>query len=166
MDVAYLKLRIDIKAEYKQYRKQYEYAKKEIKKDEIKDIFDSFKEFFKRDGSFKFKENEHSVTAEYKDHAIVLDIDVYKNLESTDFIIEGDIETFEGETFEFLVIAVCSKEEPEVSADYESDEQDKMLHATTYYKEFLDEKIIYQFKYTIKDREQEFNTMQELMLAL
>lgn len=166
MDLAYLKLKIDIKAEYKQYGKQYEYAKKEIKKDEIKNIFDSFKEFFKKDGSFKFKENEHSVTAEYKDHAIVMDIDVYKNLDSNDFTIEGDIETFEGEVFEFLVIAVCDKEEPEVSADFENDDQDKMLHATAYYKEFIDNKIMYQFKYTIKGREQEFNTMQEMMIAL
>lgn len=48
MDLAYLKLKIDIKAEYKQYGKQYEYAKKEIKKDEIKIYLTVLKSSLKR----------------------------------------------------------------------------------------------------------------------
>ena len=64
MDLGYLKIKIDIKTEYDEYKKKYEYKKKELKKAEIKKLFDDFKEFFKTDGSFKFKENEHSIAAE------------------------------------------------------------------------------------------------------
>ena len=46
MDVGYLKIKIDIKTEHDELKKRYEYKKKELKKEEIKKVFDGFKDFF------------------------------------------------------------------------------------------------------------------------
>lgn len=164
MDLGYLKIRIDIKTEYDEYKKKYNYKKKEIKKEEIKKLFDDFKEFFKRDGSFKFKENEHSIVAEYKEHGIKLDMDVYKNIESEDYNMIGTIDTFENEVIEFVVEGVCNKDHTLQPAFANEDE--RMIHDTRYYKDFLDGDISYTFIYKIKGRDDEYKNMQELMLAL
>lgn len=160
MDIEYLKIRIDIKTEHDEYKKKFEYRKKEIKKEEVKKIFEDFKDFFKEDGNFKFRENEHSVTAEYKDHGITLDIDVYKTLDNKDFNIEGFIKTFENEIFEFEAEAICNKEP--IASQHVSG-QEKLLHDTGFYKGFDKGEIFYTFKYRLKGREQKFDTIQELM---
>jgi uncharacterized DUF497 family protein len=164
MDLGYLKIRIDIKTEYDEYKKKYNYKKKELKKEEIKKLFDDFKEFFKRDGSFKFKENEHSIVAEYKEHGIKLDMDVYKNIESEDYNMIGTIDTFENEVIEFVVVGVCNQDHTLQPAFANEDEH--MIHDTRYYKDFLDGDISYTFIYKIKGRNEEYKNMQELMLAL
>ena len=38
MDLGYLKLKIDIKSEYEEYRKKYNFKKKETKKEEVKNM--------------------------------------------------------------------------------------------------------------------------------
>lgn len=164
MDLGYLKIRIDIKTEYDEYKKKYNYKKKEIKKEEVKKLFDDFKEFFKRDGSFKFKENEHSIVAEYKEHGIKLDMDVYKNIESEDYNMIGTIDTFENEVIEFVVEGVCNQDHTLQPAFANEDEH--MIHDTRYYKDFLDGDISYTFIYKIKGKNEEYKNMQELMLAL
>lgn len=164
MDLGYLKIRIDIKTEYDEFKKKYNYKKKEIKKEEVKRLFDDFKEFFKRDGSFKFKENEHSVVAEYKEHGIKLDMDIYKNVESEDYNMIGTIDTFENEVIEFSVQGVCNQDHTLQPAFANEDE--RMVHTTRYFKDFLDGEISYTFIYKLKGREEEYNNMQELMLAL
>lgn len=164
MDLGYLKIRIDIKTEYDEYKKKYNYKKKELKKEEVKKLFDDFKEFFKRDGSFKFKENEHSIAAEYKEHGIKLDMDVYKNVDSEDFNMTGTIDTFENEVIEFTVQGVCNKDHTLQPALVNEDE--RMVHDTRYFKDFLDGDISYTFIYSIKGRDEEYKNMQELMLAL
>ena len=45
-------------------------------------------------------------------------------------------------------------------------EQERMVYDTRYYKDFLDDEISYTFVYKIKGREEEYLSMQELMLAL
>ena len=164
MDVGYLKIKIDIKTEYDELKKRYEYKKKELKKEEIKKVFDGFKEFFKIDGNFKFKENEHSITAEYKDHGIKLEMDIYKNIDAADFNLDGTITTYEKECYGFLVEGWCNKELTLQPSDI--DEQERMVHDTRFYKDFLDEEVTYSFAYKINGRDEEFQSMQELMLAL
>jgi hypothetical protein len=164
MDVGYLKIKIDIKAEYDEYRKKHDYKRKEIKKEEIKRLFEAFKDFFKQDGHFKFKENEHSITAEYKDHGITLDIDLYKNIDSPDFNIEGFVKTYEKDTFEFIAEGISNKEMMLEQVD--ADEQEKMVHATRFYKDFLEGDLVYNYRYRIKGREEIFASMNELLLAL
>lgn len=164
MDLGYLKIKIDIKTEYDEYKKKYEYKKKELKKAEIKKLFDDFKEFFKTDGSFKFKENEHSIAAEYKDHYVKLEMDIYKNVDSEDFNMTGTIKTFEKEVFEFTVEGECNKDLALQPAFV--DEEEHMVHDTRFFKDFLDGDISYTFKYKIKGREGVFQNMQELMLEL
>ncbi|HYD91213.1 MAG TPA: hypothetical protein VEA37_06955 [Flavobacterium sp.] len=164
MDLGYLKIKIDIKTEHDEFKKRYEYKKKELKKDEIKKVFDGFKEFFKSDGNFKFKENEHSIIAEYKDHGIKLEMDIYKNIDAAGFNLDGTITTYEKECYGFMVEGRCNKEltlqPPEV------DEQERMVHDTRFYKDFLDDEITYSFIFKINGREEEYPSMQELMLAL
>lgn len=164
MDIGYLKIKIDIKTEYEEYKKKYEYKKKELKKEELKKVFDGFKDFFKADGHFKFRENEHSVAAEYKDHAIKLDIDIYKNIDNPDFNLTGTIKTFEKDVFEFLVEGICNKDIPLQPAYV--DEQERMVHDTRYFKDLLDDETTYTFIYKIKGREEIFKSMQELMFTL
>ena len=164
MDIGYLKIKIDIKTENEEYKKRYEYKKKELKKEELKKVFDGFKDFFREDGHFKFRENEHSVAAEYKDNAIKLEMDIYKNIDNPDFNLEGTITTFEKDTFEFLVEGVCNKEIPLQPAHV--DEQERMVHDTRYFKDFLDDETTYTFIYKIRGREEAYRSMQELMFAL
>lgn len=164
MDLGYLKIKIDIKTEYDEYKKKYEYKKKELKKSEIKRLFDDFKEFFKTDGSFKFKENEHSVAAEYKDHYVKLEMDIYKNVDSEDFNMLGTIKTFEKEVFEFVVEGHCNKDFALQPAF--ADDQEHMVHDTNYFKDFIDGDISYSFKYRVKGREGVYENMLELMQAL
>lgn len=164
MDLGYLKLRIDIKAEYDEYRKKYEFKKKETKKEEIKAIFEGFKEFFKNDGNFKFKENEHSIVAEYKDHGTTLDIDIYRNIDSQDFDIEGTIKTYDKHLHEFVAEAVCNKDVTLHTA--EADEQERMIQDTRFFRDFLDGDIAYTFRYRIKGREEVYGSMNEMMLGL
>lgn len=163
MDLGYLKIKIDIKAEYEEYRKKYEFRRKEMKREEIKRVFDGFKDYFKKDGHFKFKETDHSIVAEYKSYGITLDMDVYKNADSPGFGLEGIIKTFDKEVFDFYVDAVPSSpvhEQPFI------DEQDKLLNQTRYYKEFLNNDIIYSFRYRINGRGETYATIQELLLGL
>lgn len=164
MDLGYLKVKIDIKDEHDEYKKKYGYKKKELKKEEIKNVFDGFKEFFKNDGNFKFKENEHSVVAEYKDHGIKLDMDIYKNIESEDFNLNGTIQTYENEVFEIIVQGVCNQDFTLQPAF--ADENERMVHETRYYKDFLDGEITYTFEYKIAGREESYINMLQLMLAL
>jgi len=164
MDIRYLKIKIDIKTEYDEYKKKYNYTKKEIKKEEVKKVFEGFKEFFKNDGGFKFKENEHSVAAEYKDHAIKLDMDIYKNIESDDYNLHGTIETYDREIFDISVIGICNSDHSLQPAH--ASEEERMVHDTRYYKDFLEDKISYTFQYKIEGREELYTTMQQLMLAL
>ncbi|MCO6148699.1 hypothetical protein [Flavobacterium sp. NRK1] len=164
MDIGYLKVKIDIKTEYDEYKKKYNYTKKEIKKEEVKKVFEGFKEFFKNDGGFKFKENEHSVAAEYKDHAIKLDMDIYKNIESDDYNLHGTIETYDREIFDISVIGICNSDHTLQPAF--ASEEERMVHDTRYYKDFLEDKISYTFQYKIEGREELYTTMQQLMLAL
>lgn len=164
MDVGFLKIKIDIKTEHDEYLKKYEYKRKEMKREEIKSIFESFKEFFKADGHFKFKDNEHSVTAEYKDHGVTLDIDIYKNTDAAGFDIEGTIKTFEKECFEFIAEGVASKELPLQPA--EADAHDRMVHDTRYFKDFLEGDLNYTYQYRIKGRDEVYISFGELLLAL
>lgn len=164
MDLGYLKIKIDIKAEYDEYKKKYGYKKKELKKEELKNVFDGFKDFFKNDGNFKFKENEHSVIAEYKDHGIKLEMDMYKNIESDDFDLNGTIDTFHNETFTILVQGVCNQDLTLQPAF--ADEDERMVHDTRYYKDFLDDTVTYTFEYKIAGREDAYCSMVELMHAL
>ena len=164
MDIGYLKVKIDIKTEYDEYKKKYNYAKKEIKKEEIKKVFEGFKDFFKNDGSFKFKENDHSLAAEYKDHTIKLDMDTYKNIDNEGYNLTGSIETYDHEIYEILIEGVCNNDHTLQPAF--ASEEERMIHDTSYYKDFLDEKISYTFHYKIQGREEVYASMQELMLAL
>jgi hypothetical protein len=164
MDLGYIKIKIDIKAEYEEYKQKYEHKRKEFKKEEIKKVYDGFKEFFKQDGHFKFKENEHSITAEYRDYGITLDMDIYKNTDSSDFNLHGCIKTFEKETYEIKVEAVPDKEIPLPAGDIS--EHDRMVHATRYFQDHLNGDITYTYKYSIKGREVLYNSMQELMRDL
>ena len=164
MDVGYLKIKIDMKTEHDELKKRYEYKKKELKKEEIKKVFDGFKDFFKNDGNFKFKENEHSVTAEYKDHGIKLEMDIYKNIDAPDFNLDGSITTYEKECHEFIVEGRCNKELALQPSDV--DGQERMVHDTRFYKDFLDDEVTYSFAYKIKGRDEEYQSMQELMQAL
>lgn len=164
MDLGYLKIKIDIKAEHDELRKRYTYKKKELKKEEIKKIFDGFKEFFKSDGHFKFKENEHSITAEYKDHGIKLDLDVYKNVDSPDFNITGTIKTYEKDIFEFVSEGVCNKDMALQPTGI--DEHERMVLDSKFYKDFLDDEMTYFFRYKITGREEVYASMQALLLGL
>lgn len=164
MDIGYLKVRIDISSEHDSYKKKYDYRRKELKKEEIKKIFEGFKDFFRTDGNFKFRDNEHSVTAEYKDHAIKLDIDVYKNIDSPDFYIEGTIKTFDKDSYVFFAEGICNKDMSLQPAN--SDEHERMILDTRFYKDFLEGEISYTFRYKIMGRDGEYNSMQELMFAL
>lgn len=164
MDLGYLKIRIDIKAEHDELKKRYEYKKKELKKEEIKNIFDGFKEFFRNDGHFKFKENEHSIAAEYRDHSIKLDLDIYKNIDSPDFNITGIIKTYEKDTFEFTAEGVCNKEMTLLPPDI--DPHEKLVLDSKFYQDFLDDEIGYTFIYKITGREEVYESMQALMIGL
>jgi len=165
MDLGYLKIKIDIKAEYEDFKKKYHYKRKELKKEEIKKVFDGFKDFFKSDGHFKFKENDHTITAEYKDYGITLDVDIYKNTDSPDFTVLGSIKTYEGELFDFTAEGISNKEVPLQPAF--ADEQERMIHDTRYFKDFLlNGDVTYSFQYAIKGREEVYMSMQEMMLAL
>ncbi|MGQ2984111.1 hypothetical protein [Flavobacterium sp.] len=164
MDLGYLKIKIDIRAEHNSLKKKYDYKRKELKKEEIKKIFDGFKEFFKSDGHFKFKENEHSIAAEYRDHAIKLDMDVYKNIDSPDFKIVGIIKTYEKDTFEFVAEGLCNKEM--TLQPVEPDENEKLVMESKLYQDFLDGEIKYDFVYSITGREGEYDSIQALLIAL
>lgn len=163
MELEYLKLRIDTKAEYEEIKKQYEYKRKELKRAEIKNIFKGFKDFFRADKSFKFKENDHSVTAHYKDYCITVDMDMYKNIDSEDFILTGCIRTYEKETFEFIVEGIPNKD---ILQPAHIDNHEKMIHDIRYFKDYLNGEIYYVFNYRIKGREESYNSMKELMHAL
>lgn len=164
MDLGYLKIKIDIKAEHDDYKKRYEFKRKEVKRAEIKQIFEGFKDFFKSEGSFKFKENEHSITAEYKEHEIKLDMDIYKNIDSEDFNLNGVIKTFEKKTYGFTAEGVCSKDlslmPPEV------DSQERMIYDTSFYKDFIDGEIEYSFQYRIDGDERVFISISDMLLAM
>ena len=164
MDLGYLKIKIDIKAEHDEYKKKYEYKRKELKREEIKKIFEGFKEFFKADGHFKFKENEHSIAAEYKDHTIKLDMDIYNNIDSPDFNLSGTIKNYDKETFEFFVEGVCNTEFTLPPSDIS--EHERMIHDTRYYKDFLEGEILYSFVYRITGREKNYLNMNDLLIAL
>jgi len=164
MDLGYLKIKIDIKSEHDEYKKKYEYKRKEMKREEIKKIFDGFKEFFKADGHFKFKENEHSIAAEYKGHAIKLEMDIYSNVDSKDFNLAGTIKTYEKDTYEFLVEGISNAEltlpPPDIS------QHERMVHDSRYYKDFLEDTISYNFVYRISGRDGHYTTINALLLAL
>jgi len=164
MDLGYLKIKIDIKAEHDAYKRKYEFKRKELKREEIKRIFDGFKEFFKADGHFKFKENEHSIAAEYREHAIKLDMDIYNNTDSDDFKLSGVIKTFEKDTYEFIVEGISNTEltlpPPDIT------EHDRMIHDTRYYKDFLEGDLTYTFEYRITGREGKYINMAGLLTAL
>lgn len=164
MDLGYLKIKIDIKSEYDEFKKRYEFKKKETKKEEIKNIFDSFREFFKSDGHFKFKENEHSLTAEYKDHGITLDVDIYKVVDSDSFDIEGTIKTYDRQCYQLAAEAVCNKDVTLQPADI--DEQERMIHDTRFFRDFIDGDVQYTFRYRIQGRDEQYATMTELLHAL
>ncbi len=164
MDIGYLKIKIDIKTEHDKFKKKYEYKRKEMKREEIKKIFEGFKEFFKEDGHFKFKENEHSIAAEYKEHAIKLDMDIYNTVDSNDFNLKGTIKTYEKDTYEFTVDGVSNTELTLPPSDIS--QHDRMVHDSRYYKDFLDGNITYNFVYRITGREGQYSTMNTLLLAL
>jgi hypothetical protein len=164
MDLGYLKIKIDIKSEHDEFKKKYDYKRKELKREEIKKVFDSFKDFFKADGHFKFKENEHSITAEYKEHEIKLDMDIYKNIDSEDFDLHGVIKTFEKQTHDFTVQGACTTDltllPPEI------DSQERMIYDTRFYKEFINGEVEYVFQYRINGRDKTYLSMNELLQAL
>lgn len=164
MDAGYLKIKIDIITEYNEYRKKYTYKRKELKKEEIKKVHEGFKDFFRNDGNFKFRENDQSIIAEYKDHAITLDMDIYKNTDTPDFNLEGCIKTFDKESYEILVEAVPNKEVPLQPAH--ASEQERMIYDTKYFQDYLNDEISYTYQYRIKGREGIYSSMQELMFAL
>lgn len=163
MDLAYLKIKIDIKAEYEEHRQKYIYKRKESKREEIKKIFEGFKQFFKLDGQFKFKETDHSLTAEYKDYGITLDMDVYKNTDSPDFVLEGIIKTYDKVVYEFIAEGIPDKN---VFEDPYTNEEERMMNETRHYKEYLNGELNYTYRYSMKGKEESYSSMQELMLAL
>lgn len=164
MDIGYLKIRIDIISEYEEHKKRYHYKRKELKKEEIKRVYDGFKDFFKSDGNFKFKENDHSITAEYKDYGITLEMDVYKNIDSPDFDLEGCIRTFDKDTYEIRVEAIASKDILLQPAHV--DEHERMIYDTRYFQDFLNGEVTYIYKYSIKGRDEIYESMQAMMVAL
>lgn len=163
MDLAYLKIKIDIKAEYEENKKKYIYKRKESKRDEAKKMFDGFKQFFKLDGQFKFKETDHSITAEYKEYGITLDMDIYKNIDNPDFVLEGIIKTYDKETYDFIAEGIPDKnvfEEPYIT------DEERMINDTRYFKEYLSGELTYSYRYSVKGRAESYGSMQELMLAI
>lgn len=163
MDLGYLKVKIDIKSEHDELRKKYDYKRKEIKKEEIKKAFESFKDFFRADSNFKFKEKDQALIAEYKDHGISIEMDIYKNIDSESYEMEGCIKTFEKETFIFHIKPFCNIELHE--QEFKNHEE-KLIREINFFKDFLDDKIQYEFKYGISGRDETYNNMQQLMAAL
>jgi len=164
MDAAFLKIKIDILSEHEELTKKYKYKRKELKRAEIKKIFDSFKDFFKTEGHFKFKENEHSVTAEYKGRTVKLEMDVYNNADSEDFIITGTIETFEGNTFEFIAEGSYEGEKLLAPAHINHDEQ--LAYEAKYYRDFFDDDPAHKFIYKVKGHDATYLSMTELLHAI
>jgi len=164
MDAAFLKIKIDIIAEHEELTKKYKYNRKEIKKAEIKKIFDSFKDFFKSDGNFKFKENDHSVTAEYKGRGVKLELDVYNNVDSEDFVLNGTIDTFEEKTFEFTAEGSYEGQAILPPAHINHDEQ--LAYEAKYYRDFFEDDPKHSFTYTVKGHDATYLSMTELLHAI
>lgn len=164
MDIGQLKRNIDIRSEFESYRKQYEFKKREIKRAEIKKIFKGFKNFFKKESGFKFKENEQRLTAEYKDYCVTLDVDTYKNIDSKDFYIEGLIKTYQKESYEFYAEATSNK--PVAIIDAQEYSEERMVYDTSFFKQFLDDTVVFNFRYHIKGRSDVYNDMESLMDGL
>lgn len=164
MDAGFLRIKIDIKAEYEEYKKRYDYKRKETKREEIRKMFEGFKDFFRNDGHFKFKENEHTLTAEYKDHAIVLDFDLYKTIDSPDFDISMTLKTWERDCFELNAKVAWDSELTLMPVI--SDPQEQMVHDTRFFKDFLDGRANCRYTYCITGRDEVFETMKEMMQAL
>lgn len=164
MDAGLLKIKIDIITEHTELKKKYSYKQKEIKRQEVKHIFDGFKDFFKTEGHFKFKENEHSVTAEYKDYTIKLEMDVYNNIDSDDFAMHGRIETFEEKIYEFTAEGVYETEKalPPVTLS----EEELMVYESKYYTAFFEEDPDATFKYRLNGDEKEYMSIIELLQAI
>jgi len=163
MDLAYLKIKIDIIAEYEELKKKYIYKRKESKREEVKKIFEGFKQFFKLDGHFKFKETDHSITAEYKEYGITLDLDIYKNIDNPDFILEGIIKTYDKEIYDFTAEGIPDKN---VFEEPFANEEERMMNETRHFKEYLSGELVYTYRYSVKGRGESYGSMQELMLAL
>ena len=164
MDAAFLKIKIDILTEHEELKKQYKYKRKEIKRAEIKKIFDSFKDFFKTEGHFKFKENEHSVTAEYKGRSVKLEMDVYNNVDSEDFLLNATIETFEGENFEFTAEGSYEGQVILPPAHVNHDEQ--LAYEAKYYRDFFEDDPAHTFLYKVKGHDATYLSMTELLHAI
>lgn len=164
MDVGYIKIKIDIKTEYDEYRKKFEYRRKERKREEIKKIFEGFREFFRQDSNFKFKENEHSLSAEYKDHAVTLDYDLYNTLDSPSFDIAATLKTWEKDCFEIVATAHWDQELPLMPPTEDKEEQ--MAHDTRFFKDFLDGKLTFTYLYSITGRDGKHTSVQEVLRAV
>ena len=164
MNLQNLKDKIDNRHEHDEFKKKFEFKKKELKRKEAKKIFSGFKSFFKKDGHFKFKENEHSIVAEYKEHGIKLDMDIYKHIDSADFNLEGTIKTFEKVIYNFIAEGICNKELSLLPPDIS--EEEKLQHDTQYYKDFTEDTIFYTFAYKIIGRNDVYISMEELMQEL
>ena len=91
-------------------------------------------------------------------------MDVYTNIDSPDFNLSGIIITYEKDTYEFIVEGVCNKELTLPPPDIDS--QERMIHDTRHYKDFLDGDLDYKFEYRINGREGTYVNMNALMLAL
>lgn len=164
MDVGFLKIKIDIKTEYEEYRKRYDYKRKEIKREEIKKMFEGFREFFRNDGHFKFRENEHTITAEYKDHSIVLDFDLYKTIDSPDFDICMTVKTWEKDCFDVNAKIVWDSDLSLMPPTM--DPQEQMVHDTRFFKDFLEGRSNCHYIYCITGRDETYTSMQEMLHAL
>ncbi|MFL9843295.1 hypothetical protein [Flavobacterium rhizosphaerae] len=164
MDLKSLINRIDVRAEHDDFEKKYEYKKKEIKKAEVKNIFETFKKFFKESKQFKFKENEHSITAMYRNHTIKLDMDIYKNLDNPSFELNGIIKMFDQKIYDFTAKGVYTAELPLPEQD--TGEYERIVHDTTFFKDFISGSISYSFVYILAGSDIKYNDMKSLLMAL
>lgn len=161
MDLNKLKEDSNLKSTYNEYKSLYIAKRKKIRQYEIDKIRIAFKEYFELNNDFIIKESNEKITAEYQGSSVILYENEYDNAQDPSMSVHMKIKMPDGKEYNILTTIYSNKESkfpPPAKSDKEIMERD-----LKYYKSFIEEEIIYNFKYKVKETKKEYETMQELL---
>lgn len=165
MDLDKLKSDSDMNAEYNKYRKASEDKKNQIKQNEIAKIQEGFIAFFQKNKDFEVKKTTTQISATYKGTSIFLIVDDYANGQDPSMSVHVKIEMQDRKMHE-IYTSIHVNKEPNITVPPAKTKEEIMLRDLKYHKAFVEGEIVYTFKYMVKGKKQEYDTIQKLLEEL
>jgi hypothetical protein len=160
MDISKLKAEAELKAEYSKFSIESNAKKEQIRKDELAKLREGFKAFFTTSG-FQLTETPDKIIATYQGSSVILTNDAHSNSNDQTLTVHATIQLIDKKEFHISTLPGSDhkKETPIIAKS----EEERMKRDLLYHKDFVEGRIKYSFKYSVRETRKVYDNMIDLL---